>query len=399
MKIKQLFLVAMALCVCEAATAQEFRKKTNAVVVDVAAATPTKENTKPVVIWLSPDQSSSTVTVKKLVIKVGVNSKIKLKNVNVQVNGVAVTEDRGIGATSSEASKFDMFVERELDVEEGPNEIRITAVNEQGETTSEFRTVNVKLPLAATLAARTDYALLIATNDYDEWSDLVNPLYDAEAIKKDLEELYGFKVELVRNPNKSTILSKLREYSARNYLPDDQLFIFFAGHGKFDELIKDGYIVTKDSKRNDENSESYISFSDLRTRIDNNPCRHIFLSMDACFGGTFDQALAKRGEDDDDEARFNASMQQDLIKRKLQYKSRIYLTSGGKEYVSDGRPGRHSPFATRFLEALRSGGGAMRVLTTSVINSYVEVGKQVPRYGTFGDNEPGSEFVFVRSGK
>jgi len=118
--------------------------------------------------------------------------------------------------------------------------------------------------------------------------------------------------------------------------------------------------------------------------------------MDACFGGTFDQALAKRGEDDNEDIAFSAADQADLIKRKLQYKSRLYLTSGGKDYVSDGRPGRHSPFASRFLEALRSGGGRLRVLTTVTIHSYVEAGKQVPRYGSFGDNEPGSEFVFVR---
>lgn len=399
---RSLFLIFMLMPAL--AMSQEFKKKTNPVAVDVGAPPVEKpkpieaiaENTRPVVIWLSPDMASSTITVRKMTVRVGINSRIKLKNVTLYVNGTEPLDDRGIGASSTEAKKFDHFIEKELELSDGPNEIKVTAQNEKGETTIESRMVNVKNEVIASLAARTDYALLFATNDYDDWGDLKNPLYDAEAIKKDLEELYGYKVELVKNPTKSVFLSKLREYSLRNYLPDDQLFVFIAGHGKFDPLIKDGYVVTKDSKRSDENSETYISFSDLRTRIDNNPCRHIFLTMDACFGGTFDQAIAKRGEDDNEELSFNPSVQADLIKRKLQYKSRIYLTSGGKEYVSDGRPGKHSPFATRFLEALRNGGGRMRVLTTSVIYSYVEAAKQVPHYGTFGDNEPGSEFVFVR---
>jgi len=385
--------------------AQEFKQRSNSVSIDVGAKPVEEpkplgvvaENTKPIIIWLSPDVASTNITVRKLTVRVGINSKAKLKNVALYVNGVVPPESRGIGVASTEANKFDSFLERELALSEGPNEIKVIAENEKGETTIEARMVNVKSSVIADLAPRTDYALLIATDEYDDWSDLVNPVNDARAIKKDLEELYGYKVELVVNPTKSEVLSKLREYSLKNYLPDDQLFIFIAGHGKFDPIIKDGYLVARDSKVKDENHETYISFSDRRTRIDNHPCRHIFLTMDACFGGTFDQAIAKRGADDDDYLGFNPEVQADLIKRKLQYKSRIYLTSGGKEYVSDGRPGRHSPFATHFLEALRSGGGRMRVLTTSMIFSFVEAAKQVPKYGTFGDNEPGSEFIFVRS--
>jgi hypothetical protein len=376
--------------------AQEFRKRGNPVQVDIAPPPVIGENTKPVVIWMSPDQSALTVATPKLQLRVGINSKAKLTKVTLLVNGQVPGEERGIGAASTEAAKFDSFLEKELTLTQGPNEIKVIAENEKGEQTIEVRMVNVTVTLASTLPARTDYALMFATNEYNDWSRLNNPVSDAQAIKKDLEELYGFKVDLVTNPTKSEILSKLREYSLMNYLPDDQLFVFIAGHGKFDDVAKDGYVVARDSRKNDENSESYISFSDLRTRLDNNPCRHIFLTLDACFGGTFDQAIAKRGEDDAEDLAFNSVVQADLIKRKLQYKTRLVLASGGKQYVDDGRAGKHSPFATLFLEALRSGGGRIRVLTTSTIFTYVEANKQVPHYAKFGDNEPGSEFVFVR---
>ncbi|MBZ4171027.1 hypothetical protein JYG45_24325, partial [Escherichia fergusonii] len=72
-----------------------------------------------------------------------------------------------------------------------------------------------------------------------------------------------------------------------------------------------------------------------------------------------------------------------------------YLTSGGKEYVPDGRPGQHSPFARKFLEALSTYGGADRILTYKEILGVVESVIPEPRYGEFGDNQPGSDFIFI----
>lgn len=48
-----------------------------------------------------------------------------------------------------------------------------------------------------------DYALLIATDRYDDLTPLNNPIYDATTIKNDLEELYGFEVKLLTNPQKA----------------------------------------------------------------------------------------------------------------------------------------------------------------------------------------------------
>lgn len=370
---------------------EELKGKSNSVHLDIGMPTvvDTKDS-KPFIVWLSPDQVSSGITVKKLVIKVGINSSLRLKNVKIFINGSEPLDSRGLAVASAEASNFDRFLEREVELTAGTNEIKIVAENERGEITTESRIVNVTLPAIAA-PTRTDYALIIATGDYDEWGDLINPVFDAQTIADELGENYGYKVDFVKNPTKSAFLKKLIEYNSKNYLPDDQLFIFIAGHGKFDEIIKDGYVVLKDSKKEDVTSESYVPFSYLRTAIDNSPCRHVFLVMDACFGGTFDQAIAKRGEEDDVYSQQSAA---EYIAKKLRYKTRIYLTSGGKNYVPDGRPGKHSPFAFFFIDALRSYGGRNKVLTTQQIWLNVERTQPEPRFGTFGDNEPGSEFVF-----
>ena len=84
-----------------------------------------------------------------------------------------------------------------------------------------------------------------------------------------------------------------------------------------------------------------------------------------------------------------------IVKRKLNYLTRLYVTSGGKEYVPDGRAGHHSPFARKFLESLRTYGGSDEILTTKDIFSNLELLTPEPRFGDFGDNEPGSDFIFI----
>ena len=114
--------------------------------------------------------------------------------------------------------------------------------------------------------------------------------------------------------------------------------------------------------------------------------------MDVCFGGTFDQAIAHRGLEDDV---YKEATQAEMVTRKLSYKTRRYVTSGGKEYVPDGRAGMNSPFARKLLEAFRSRGGKDMILSMGELNTYVESLKPQPRSGEFGDNAPGSDFIFV----
>jgi hypothetical protein len=278
---------------------------------------------------------------------------------------------------------------------DGENLLEIVAENVDGVKTISYKKVVVgSTTLAdATKLNRTDYALIFATDDYDHWNDLVNPVFDSRTIAAELTKSYGFKVDIVENASQSEILKKLREYGEKKYQPLDQLFIFFAGHGTFDQTFGEGFVVTKESLLNDEGKTTYLSHNRLRSIVNNIPAEHIFLAMDVCFGGTFDQALASsRGGE---EEVYKEQNQAEFLTRKLTYKTRRFLTSGGKTYVSDGIPGQHSPFAKNFLEALRSHGGRDGMLTLPELFTYVERLKIPPRLGEFGDNAPGSDFIFV----
>lgn len=385
MKTK-LFLLA-ALLIMGRVQAQVIKGKSNPVAVDVVAI-----DTKPTITWIAPEQASLAFTGKKYAVKAGIKAPAKLKNVELYVNNRPVGADRGLAVGTGTSANFDKLIDKEVDLSNGVNELKIVAVDERGgSATSDIRVINATLPVLAA-SARTDYGLIIGTNEYDEWDDLSNPVFDANTIAQELEEHYNFKVEKLLNPTTSEILTKMREYGKKQYNPGDQLFIFIAGHGQFDEVFADGYIVGKNSKLNDEAKVSYISHSNLRTVVANIPCNHIFLTMDVCFGGTFDRGVAKRGQED---GMYNDLTSTEFVERKLRYKTRLYVTSGGKNYVQDGRPGAHSPFARKFLEALRNYGGRDHVLTTQEIFNYLETLPMEPHKGEFEGNEPGSDFVFV----
>jgi tetratricopeptide (TPR) repeat protein len=240
---------------------------------------------------------------------------------------------------------------------------------------------------------RRDYALLFATNEYDSWEPLVNPIKDADDISAELKDNYGFETEVLHNPTRERIVSKLREYAQKKFDDADQLFIFFAGHGLFDEVFGQGFIVARDSRRDDETRGTYESYDDLRAIINRISSKHILLLVDACYSGTFDRRLQEAGSRGSDS--YSNLTFQELFRRKVNLQTRKYLTSGGKDYVPDGLPGHHSPFASHFLEELRTYGRGQGYLTFANILTAVERTNPEPRWGEWGNNEPGSDFFFV----
>ncbi len=240
-----------------------------------------------------------------------------------------------------------------------------------------------------------DYALVIGTDEYQAMPNLSNPVNDAKTVAGELRDRYDFDVTEMMNPKKVDILLALRELGQRQYADQDQLFIFIAGHGEYDKVFQEGYLVCSDSKPNDLVKESYLDYSRLRTIIESIPCKHIYLVMDACFGGSFSEAVAKNrgGSEAVDDPTVDRN---EFIVRKLKYKTRRFLTSGGLVYVPDGRPGHHSPFCRRFLEALRSNGGKDRILTINELLAYVEKVDPEPIHGEIStENDPGSDFLFI----
>lgn len=354
-------------------------------------------STVPMVTWMTPIPEVSYTPEARYKIKFVVETTTPIKGITISIRESLLAEARGsMMVKPEEAQKLYTVVDRSLNLFEGENIIEVIVENNEGVKSKSHRIVRVGTTALADASKldRTDYALIIATDQYDNWTDLVNPIFDSRAIAEEIKNTYGFQTDIVENTTQNDILAKLREYGEKKYKPLDQLFIFFAGHGTYDQTFGEGFVVTKESLVDDAGKSSYLSHNRLRSIINNIPCEHIFLVMDVCFGGTFDEALASaRGADDEV---YKEQGQNEFIARKLTFKTRRYLTSGGKVYVSDGIPGKHSPFAKSFIEALQSQGGKDGLLTISEVFGHVEKLKNPPRLGDFGDNSPGSDFIFLR---
>lgn len=237
-----------------------------------------------------------------------------------------------------------------------------------------------------------DYALLIASNNYDQWSPLTNPIDDAKAVAKKLNQYYGFETELLEHPTRDEIFDAIRKYKNQlKYAADDQLLVFLAGHGTYIEDFRDGYIIAKDSLKDDANASTYVSYSQLRHIIDQIPNNHILLVIDACFGGTFDEWISRKQH----HYQYPDATNAEFIDRKMRIRTRRLITSGGKQYVSDGRPGEHSPFVNRLLKALDTRGGSSGVLTIADITPFIQRLDPEPVIGDWGGNERRSEFLFI----
>jgi len=390
--MKHVFILIAMLTSPAISFAQDIKAKSNEVSLDFSE----KKNfatTAPVIKWHKPIPEVSYVKNNKFPVSIEIKSKKALRAVTLAFRESGKTTPLNENKLKIyDSARFGFHLMREFTLPDGHIEIDVVVENEDGIKAKSMRSAYAGAA-AVELAMKTnrkDYALIFATDNYDNWSPLTNPIFDGTTIKLSLEQYYGFNAELVKNATKEKILLKLREYAEIKFSPTDQLFIFFAGHGFYDETLKQGYVVPTEGVKSDLSRNAYLSHADLLSRIDKTPCEHILLILDVCFGGTLEEETLSRGDDE----MYAQASRADIIARKLAIKTRKFITSGGKEYVPDGRPGEHSPFAKQFIAALNSQGGSDGILGIFEVMTYLESMKIQPRFGTFGSNQLNSDFIF-----
>lgn len=387
----QYFQVIILTLISGVASAQSFSGKTNDILLNYKQ--PANVVTAlPVITWTMPRIEYSNNTEGLITIEASIKSTNLLKSVVLEIESSNGTTRKQFPAASQ---SLNYQLKQNVMLADGENTLHIIAENALGGSvvSSRYVLVGKDAITDAVDVNRNDYALVIATNKYDDWNDLANPIDDARTIESILVEKYGFKVEFLEDPTYEEIYAKISDYNTKKFKPQDQLFVFFAGHGVFDETLKEGFVVARDSKLEDKGRTTYIPHFILRQRLDNIQCEHIFLVMDVCFGGTLDPLVAKGRAIDP----YAETPDRELIARKLSKHTRKFLTSGSKEYVSDGIAGKHSPFAAQFIKALKeSGGKGNRFFSLYDLVGYFERLTSIPRFGKFSEaDDPTSDFVFV----
>jgi hypothetical protein len=237
------------------------------------------------------------------------------------------------------------------------------------------------------------YALCIGINRYSALPQLQTALGDAESVAAELGRNFGFKVEVLRNPDRHGILTALNRYK-KLLGPDDALLIYYAGHGYSDDKLQKAYWLPADAQPED--TTNWIIADDITTDIKAMSARHVLVVSDSCYsGGLAREAFVNRP------AAANADRESFFAAIEAR-KSRLLLSSGGNEPVSDGGgDGTHSIFATVLLQSLREI-SPDRFTVEELFTGYIQqrVGgrsKQVPQINVLRDSgHDGGTFVFER---
>lgn len=230
-----------------------------------------------------------------------------------------------------------------------------------------------------------NHLLIIGISKYQFWNQLGNAVKDAQDVKKILTTKYDFATENVMEvyDDKATVegINEALKKVKSKIKPQDNLMIYFSGHGHFNPELDEGYWVPVNAHRGKETE--YLPNSTLLKYIKAIDTKHTFLVADACFSGSL-FAQGSRGYVENVESK----------------KSRWGLTSGSLEYVSDGQTGKNSPFCSYFLRFLETNtkpkfpcSELIQYVKTSVANNSEQtpIGNPLRNVG-----DEGGEFVFYK---
>ncbi|MCS6946755.1 MAG: caspase family protein, partial [Steroidobacteraceae bacterium] len=242
------------------------------------------------------------------------------------------------------------------------------------------------------------YALIIGNNDYQSLPDLSSPIADATALATLLEQSYGFKTTVLRNATRYEILSALNRL--REVLtPEDNLLIYFAGHGELDEVNQRGNWLPVDAER--DSNANWIPTTAVTDILNIMRAKHVLVIVDSCYAGAMTRSSIGRLRAGMTEAEKIHWLRTMSAKR-----ARTVLTSGGLAPVMDQGGGQHSVFAKALLDVLRANNEPLdgqrlhREVAARVAYAAANLRfDQVPEYGPirFAGHEAGEFFLVPRA--
>jgi hypothetical protein len=178
---------------------------------------------------------------------------------------------------------------------------------------------------SSTTAKRKNYALLIAIEEYQDPAIqiLSEPKGDAYKLREVLTSRYTFEPDdiiMLEDPTFED-LNVAFDNLSHTLTDNDNLLIFYAGHGFFDEKTNIGYWLPSDAS--EKNRAKWFRNSALVENIGAINSKHTLLIADACFsGGIFKTRAAFN----------NASID---IANMMRRNSRKAMTSGSLTTVPD----------------------------------------------------------------
>ncbi|MHC1705691.1 MAG: caspase family protein [Tenuifilaceae bacterium] len=182
-----------------------------------------------------------------------------------------------------------------------------------------------------------NYLLIVGVDKYSFWPKLNNAVKDAKDIRSILTSRYQFSEKNIfelydENATYENLRNELVKIK-NEITPYDNLIIYYAGHGFYDEEWDNGYWVPVNAHESATNE--FIQTSVIYNYLTKITAKHIFLIADACFSGSLFNTNAISYKENDDKI-----------------PSRWAFSSGNIEVVADGIVGTNSPFAQSLINVL-----------------------------------------------
>jgi hypothetical protein len=226
------------------------------------------------------------------------------------------------------------------------------------------------------------HALIIGINDYKEWPRLRTAVKDATVIRDTLVSRYGFdKKNVILRTDKSASRVQINRdlrYLAKSMRKNDNLFIYYAGHGQLDDFTGDGYWVPAEGALKDPSSWVANSYIKAVLSSEKLQAKNVVVIADSCYSGSMLRGGPSLMSLDDQRYR-------EKLVQKASLRSRQVISSGGVEPVADGGADGHSLFAFYLINALRKNDREVidleNLFHTKVWKPVTEIGNQRPNVG------------------
>jgi Caspase domain/Glucodextranase, domain B len=285
----------------------------------------------------------------------------------------------------------DGWFETSLPLLLGANSVVILAEDAAGN----FSTEVIPVEREPEIEIRGRYvALVIGIDEYSGlWPKLDNAVRDAEALAAVLRDDYQFDevITLINaEATREGIILRV-EALADELEEEDNLLVYYSGHGQLDQRFNRGYWVPVDAES--ASTSEFIANTEVQTWLRGFKARHTLLIADACFAGD----LFRAGPALMREFKGTPAYYQSMHDKK----SRKALTSGGVQPVMDGGAEGHSVFAFYLLKALRE--NRKPYLDASELFDAVDLpvrnnsDEQTPLFSPIKNSgDEGGQFVFVK---
>ncbi len=293
-----------------------------------------------------------------------VASNIKEKEIIGKIQAPAGLKSFKVNGVEQSIDEYNLFWVN-VPLSQKRTNIKLEAIDHQNNTVALNFSVVSDSPAVTTIAQKATpdsllapptalqlgnyHALVIGNNNYRHYPVLETAINDVTSTATVLNSKFGFNTTILRNATRYEILAALNEL--RETLDEnDNLLIYYAGHGEMDSNGDSGYWLPVDAEQG--NARNWISNAAISDILNTIKAKHIMVVADSCYAGTLSVAAMPRMVE-----AIPGDMQQEWVEAMVQARARTVLTSGGIAPVMDGGGDGHSVFARAFIETLQSTDG------------------------------------------